>query len=222
MAEAKQLKLATIEAAFAASGIAELPEGVTSLTRREMMFVLGVLQHGQMAKAAVEAGYSQDSAQAIASETLRRPKVFAFYRRCVEQVAGKGEELVRRVYERSVIYHAKAITAGQAVADANEWLMTEYRTEKGRNAKDRVAYELARDRAMREEKHYTKLANETDALLGALLGKLKIKVEGSLKVNVVSDDDRQHLVDLQRQGVRLDVPAHMEAHAMAAGAGGRN
>lgn len=214
-----QLSLSGIEAAFEAAGIAELPDGVATLTRKEMKFVLAVLQHGQMAKAAIEAGYSASSAGSIASETLSKPKVFAFYRKCVNQVAGKGDELVRRVYERSVIFHAKAISAAQEVADANAWLMVDYKVEKGRNAKDRQGYELARDRAQRDEKHYTKLANETDALLGALIGKLKIKFEGNVTVNVVTDEDRRHLADLQRGGVPLDVPPAMAAHAHT---GGRN
>lgn len=118
-----QLEFSAIAAQFAAAGIGELPQGVAELTRREMRFVMGVLEHGQMARAAIDAGYSPDSAGQIASETLRKPKVFAFYKRCLDKVASQAELVVRRCYERSVIFHARAMEAGQTLREANEWLL---------------------------------------------------------------------------------------------------
>ena len=152
--------------------VEDLPEGVSSLNARELRFVLGVLQHGQMAKAAVEAGYSESSAGAIASETLRRAEVFAFYKRCLEMVANNAEQLTGRVYERSVIFHAKALEAVQTLKDAEAWLMRDATHEEGKGAKDRAAFERKRDRAQRDEKHYAGLANQTDGLLASLLGKI--------------------------------------------------
>ena len=167
-----QLTLSPIEQAFVARGVETIPEGASNLTQREMKFVLNMLEHGQMAKAAIEAGYSEASAASIASETLRKPKVFAFYRRCVEGLASKGEELTRRVFERSVVLHAKALEASQALADANLWLLQTETHETGKNAKVKREFELARDRAQRDEKHYITLANQTDSLLGTLIGKI--------------------------------------------------
>jgi hypothetical protein len=170
----KQLTLSPIEEEFVAHGVAEIPDGLCNLTTRELKFVLGVLEHGQMARAATDAGYSKESAGSIASETLRKPKVFAFYRRCVEQVANKGEQLTARVYERSVILHAQALKAAQDLTDAESqlWVLASETHETGKNAKDKRTYELMRERAQRDQKHYLTLANQTDALLGTLLGKI--------------------------------------------------
>lgn len=177
----KQLTLASFEA-IGVGRADELPQGVSDLTPRELKFVLGVLEHGQMAKAATDAGYSADSAGSIASETLRKPKVFQFYRRCLDRVANKAELMIARAYERSVVLHAQAIEAAQKVRDANEWLLNVQRQESGKNFKDVKEYELARDRAQRDQKHFVTLANQTDALLGTLLGKIQgVHVSGEVK-----------------------------------------
>lgn len=185
-----------------------MPQGAGNLTQREMKFVIGVLSHGRLARAAVEAGYSEASAGAIASETLRKPKVFSFYRRCVKQVADKGDELVRRAYERSVIFHAKCIEAAQQVKDEDEWLFVR-QTEVmgGKNPHKKHEHERARERAQRDEKHYAVLAAQADTLLASMIGKLTLKVEGELKHSVaISPELRQHLVELQMGGVALTVP----------------
>lgn len=176
------------------------------LTRREMKFVAAVLEHGQMARAAVEAGYSATSAGAIASETLRKPKVFAFYKRCLDKVASQAELVVRRCYERSVIFHAKAMEAAQTARDASDWLLITFKEERSRYGKDVKEYELARDRAMRDEKHYAGLARAEDALLLNALGRLKVAPGSDITVNVVSDEVRDHLTELARQGVELTMP----------------
>jgi len=176
----RQLTLAEIQAGFASIGVEqvdELPEGVSTLNPRELRLVLGVLRHGQMAKAAVEAGYSEGSAGQIASETLRKPKVFAFYRRCVEKLASNADRVIARTYERSVILHAKALEAMQTRADAEQWIIAseKHETTKGSEStskKDVREYERIRDRAQRDEKHYVTLANQTDSLLASLLGKI--------------------------------------------------
>lgn len=170
----KQLTLSPIEEAFVVRGVAEVPEGAAHLTKKEMSFVLAMLEHGQMRRAAIDAGYSEESAASIASETLKKPKVFAFYRKCIDAVASKGEQLTARVYERSVILHAQALKAAQDLTDAEAglWLLATESHETGKNAKDKRTYELQRERAQRDQKHYLTLANQTDALLGTLLGKI--------------------------------------------------
>lgn len=185
-----------------------MPEGVSVLTTREMRFVLGVLEHGQMARAAAEAGYSQDSAGAIATETLKKPKVFAFYKRCLDKVASQAELVVRRCYERSVIFHAKAMEAGQALKDAEQWLLAGERQENGRHGKTVKEFELARERAKRDEKHYAGLARAEDALLLNALGRLKVS-PGSQSFDVVPDTVREHLAELARAGVQVGMPEHI-------------
>ncbi len=201
-----QMEFAAVSAQFAAAGIQELPQGVADLTRREMRFVVGVLEHGQMARAAIEAGYSPDSAGSIASETLRKPKVFAFYRRCLDKVASQAELVVRRCYERSVIFHAKTMEAAQSVKDANEWLIASERHEKGRNAKEVRTFELARDRAQRDEKHYSALARAEDALLLNALGRLKVSPGSENAVDALTPEMREQLAHLARNGIDLSAP----------------
>lgn len=202
-----QLSLVEIERGFAATGIKTLPDGVADLNRREMVFVQRLLEHGQHARAAIEAGYSEASAGAIASELLRKPKVFAFYRRCVDKLANEISVVVRATFERHVIYHAKAMEASQAVKDADAFLVSGFEQTSGKSAKDRTEYELARTRAQRDEKTYSGMARAEATLLGALLGKLKIKIEGDVKVSVVSDEDRAHLMQLEAAGVPVRMPA---------------
>ncbi len=205
-ASRSQLEFAAISAGFASAGIAEMPQGVSDLTRREMKFVAAVLEHGQMARAAVEAGYSAESAGSIASETLRKPKVFAFYRRCLDKVASQAELVVRRIYERSVIFHAKAMEAAQTLKESDEWLLATSRQERGKNAKDVKVFELARERAQRDEKHYAGLARAEDALLLNAMGRLKVAPGSELVVDAVSDHVREQLAGLMRAGVDVSMP----------------
>ena len=52
---------------------------------------------------------AEASVGAIATKTLKKPKVYAFYRRCLEGVANDAGKLVARVYERSVVLHAQML-----------------------------------------------------------------------------------------------------------------
>lgn len=207
MSDARQLTLAGLEGRLKESGLGELPEGASDLTRREFAFVTFLLGHGQMARAAREAGYSEAAAAAIASETLRKPKVHAFYRRCLAKVANNAEQLVIRVYERSVLWHAKALEAAQEVQEAEAVLVRES-TQNGKNAHTLKTYETARDRAMRAEKHYEQMAARTDTLLGGLLGKLKLNVDdgGGLKGVILDDALALELVE-QRRRIQAANPA---------------
>ncbi|HBJ87140.1 MAG TPA: hypothetical protein DDZ88_25425 [Verrucomicrobiales bacterium] len=209
----QQLTLSEIERGFAACGIKELPQGVSELNRREMLFVQRLLEHGQQRRAAIEAGYSETSADSTASFLLRKPKVFAFYRRCTEGLANDAGTVVRTTFERYVVFNAKAQNAAQERADADTWLAKEFSDEDGKNAKQRTKYEQLRARAQRDEKLYSGLARAEGTLLAALLGKLKIKIEGELKFSVVTDEDREHLMQLEAAGVPVRMPQM---------AGGRN
>lgn len=201
-----QLSMPEIEQGFAATGIKALPDGVSELNRREMVFVMRLLEHGQHARAAVEAGYSEASAGAIASELLRKPKVFAFYRRCTDKLANDAAGIVRTTFERYVVFHAKAMEAAQQRRDADEFLVAGFDRTTGKNAKDRTEYELAHARAQRDEKIYSAQARAEGMLLAALLGKLKVKIEGDVRVSVVTDEDRRHLMELEAAGVPVRMP----------------
>lgn len=191
---------------FAALGISDLPEGVSALTSREMKFVAAYLSHGQMRQAAIEAGYSEESAASIASETLRKPKVAAFYRRCAEQLAGESRTVLRSAFERHAIYHAKALEASQTVRDADAWLINGFNREHGKNAKEVMTYELARERAMRDEKHYAGLAVREATLLLRATGKIQETTSTNVTVNVIPDTVRDHLAELAQAGVRVGLP----------------
>lgn len=168
----------------------ELPAGAQELTGKELRFVNALLSHGQMARAAVEAGFSAQSAGSIASETLRKPKVFGFYKRCLERVSGKSQQLVMRVWERSVLLHEKAKECAQRVKDFEN--MIQCAQKNGDNlaeAAEQAWIEQAKQ--LKLEKHYMGLANQTDTLLGSLLGKLNINlsVDGEVKHVHVSAQD---------------------------------
>lgn len=201
-----QLSMVEIERGFVAAGIKSLPDGVAELNRREMLFIQRLLEHGQQRRAAIEAGYSEHSADSTASFLLRKPKVFAFYRRCTDKLANDAATVVRTTFERYVIFNAKAQSAAQERADADNWLAKEFQSETGKSAKDRTKFEEQRTRAQRDEKLYAIQARAEGMLLAALLGKLKIKIEGDVKVSVVTDDDRRHLMELEAGGVPVRMP----------------
>lgn len=175
---------------FEGIGVAaeQIPQGFGELTGREQKFVLNLLRHGQMARAAVEAGYSETSAGAIASETLRKPKVFAFYQRCLATVAANADAMTRRVAERSIVLHTKAMTAAQEVKDLDELILIAHRDETGAKAKNVDEYESRREQAAKAEKHYTTLANQTDTLLASLLGKLTLNVQGTVRTQLAPEE----------------------------------
>ena len=175
---------------FEGIGVAaeQIPQGFGELTGREQKFVLNLLRHGQMARAAVEAGYSETSAGAIASETLRKPKVFAFYQRCLATVAANADAMTRRVAERSIVLHTKAMTAAQEVKDLDKLILIAHRDETGAKAKDVDEFETRREQAAKAEKHYTTLANQTDTLLASLLGKLTLNVQGTVRTQLAPEE----------------------------------
>lgn len=172
---------------FETIGVAEMPQGFSEITAREQRFVLELLRHGQMARAARDAGYSENSAGAIASETLRKPKVFAFYSKCLAQVASNADKLTQRVAQRSILYHDKAVAASQDIANLDALILTSRKSgSKGFESQ----YETQREHAVRAEKHYSELSTKTDALLASLLGKLNLNVHGVVTHNHVIVDDK--------------------------------
>ncbi|MEN9631944.1 MAG: Terminase small subunit [Verrucomicrobiota bacterium] len=91
------------------TGLTQLPEGASELTAQELRFVLGMLRHGRQRKAAIEAGYSVTSAHQIASETIRKPRVAAFYRKCLEAFGADARAAIARTEQRARMLDAKAV-----------------------------------------------------------------------------------------------------------------
>lgn len=186
----------TLDGLLAEVGAAEeadLPAGFSELSAREARFVCNLLKHGQLAQAAAEAGYkdgegSRDGLYVTASRLLRRPKIHRFYRSCIRKIAESGDKTVERVAERSVLLHAKAVESGQKAADLQQLILLSRKTEDGTHgdngvSKDVREYETALAKAMKEERHYMGLANQTDTLLASLLGKLQLSISGEVDHN---------------------------------------
>lgn len=214
----RQLSL-PIEADYLAAGIpaGEIPAGLGNLSAREMKFVARLLAHGQLAQAAIEAGYSANSAGAIASETLRKPKVQAFYRQCLAKSGANAETVISRVVERSVLLHDKARAAAQSRAETEEalrLLLEKEEVTSGKNACSKQAreYETELTRQLRLEKHYITLANQTDTLLAQLIGKLTVNIEGNV--------NHWHDGEIAVTGAGLDYLAHLRRDRDRAFAGG--
>jgi phage terminase small subunit len=191
-----QLSWKALEAELCESGVGkELPDGAAKLTAREFAFVTKLLQHGQMARAAKEAGYAEESAAQIAAETLKKPKVHAFYRRCLSKVANNAEALVMRAYERSALWHAKCLECAQEAKELREVTRRDLQNnpdaindlvligKKDSGKGPTIEYETRREQILKREKHYAALAHQADTLLATLLGKLNINISGEVNVN---------------------------------------
>ena len=168
---------------FEAVGIEQkdIPEGVSDLSSRELKFVQAYLRHGQVRRAAVDAGYKAETAHVSGSRLLKKAKVAAFLRKCVNRAGQNATALVGRVFERSTMLHAKATEAGQEVQELEDLVLRMTRDEDGETPTGQVdktvqEYETRRDKMVRLEKHYMTLANQTDTLLGSLLGKLQVNL----------------------------------------------
>lgn len=160
-------------------GLDQLPQGVGECSVKELKFVNRLLQHGQLARAAQEAGYQGDreGAGVWASKTLRKPKVFRVYQAALRHVSADADKLVGRVCERSVLWHEKAKACAQEVAELDALLLERAdSTTKGKEPGDTSYYETRRDRMMKQERHYAQLAAREDTLLGSLLGRLNLNV----------------------------------------------
>lgn len=88
------------------------------LTVREQRLVKGVVQGKSKRQAAIDAGYSPKSANAIAHEALRKPTVQAAFQRALKK-AGITEDKLAQVM-REGLDAQKVISAVVVGADANE------------------------------------------------------------------------------------------------------
>ena len=169
----------------------EVPEGMSSLTVKDLRFISGLLRHGIQSKAALEAGYGKtiEAAGKTASEKLRKVKVFRFYQKCLKPVAQDAQNIVMSVYERHVLLHHKFMELGQDIDCLDEEIESGSREEETtegkfiKSSKQVTEYELKRDRLLREQKAYAAMVNQTDTLLASLLGKLNLNITGELAIS---------------------------------------
>lgn len=217
------MTLGDIMAACDIGDTGALPHGASDLDVREMRFVSCLLVHGNQARAYQEAGYEAngDAAAVGASKLLRKPKVYRFFQQCLKQLANNADETLARVMERARILHSQATEAASVARECEEELTRIQAEESGSGVavaagtgaarlpsdgmkahaemawKLRATLETRREQAIRRQAKLMKLANDTDALLASLLGKLQ------LNVNVTGDGLGVAIL----QGKKLDAEA---------------
>jgi hypothetical protein len=171
------------------TGLEQLPSGAGELKAKELKFVAELLRDGCQRRAAIAAGYSEQSADQIASELLRRPRVAGFYRRSLERLGADTNAVIRRLEERARIFAAKAVEAAQeavkakAVVEKAGDALAAKPLDKGLQEIFELAVGILR-RHQNEEAHYSRLAGEADKTLLSAAGKLILGVNVSGKVDV--------------------------------------
>lgn len=178
-----------LDAVCMETGLDQLPAGAAELLAKELRFVVCLMQHGQQKRAAIEAGYKETSADQIASELLRKPRVANFYRRCLESLGATAKAALARTEQRARLYHEKAIEYGQHKDDIDELLATggKHATYKGSVGSVAQDFITKREHFARLEERYAKLALEQDKVLLTAAGKmgLELKVSGSIDANIL-------------------------------------
>jgi hypothetical protein len=166
--QAEQLSLPGAKEMFEAVGLAELPLGASKLNKRQLEFCLAYLQTGSAVQAAKHAKYGDPEAHA--SKILNNPAVAVFLAKSISKVAGNADQLVSRVWERSIDLHAeiKRLREGKS----SDW---------------------------KKERELITAVNQTDTLLGSLIGKLVLKIEGSIshEHTVITPETRAQIIELQ-------------------------
>lgn len=180
----KQRELAGLAEVCAETGLDQLPSGASELLAKELKFVVCLMRHGQQKRAAIEAGYSETSADQIASELLRKPRVAGFYRRCLEGLGATAKAALARLEERARIYHAKAVECAQEKEGLDKLMVVGAKTATNKGEAGSVApeYLTRRENLARLEERYAKLALDADRALLQAAGKmgLELKVSGGL------------------------------------------
>jgi hypothetical protein len=166
----EQLALPGAKEMFEAVGLMDLPLGASALNKRQLEFCLHYLKSGSALQAATAAGYSDPEAHA--SKILKHPAVAVFLAKSISKVAGNADQLVSRVWERSIDLHAeiKRLREGKS----SDW---------------------------KKERELITAVNQTDTLLGSLIGKLVLKIEGSIthEHTVITPEARAQIIELQER-----------------------
>jgi phage terminase small subunit len=168
-----------------------LPGGVSELKAKELLFVSRLVSHGKMAQAAVEAGYKEDNAGVTAHKVLNRPEVQRFFKKCVGKLADNANEMVQRVYLRSVQAHAAADEAFQRMQETDKMVEDSRKhsvTEGKESSSSTTTSEdvRAKEIAMRDWTRACAVADRVDNLLAAMLGRLNLNVNHSGEVKHIT------------------------------------
>lgn len=154
----QQLALPGAEELFATVGVEDLPLGAADLTKKELMFALAFVRTGNASASAKEAGYSDPSGNA--AKLLKRTDILRFLSPALKEAGKNADAVVQRVAARSRTLHEELMQL----------------REKG-DLKD-----------SKRERQLIRLVNQTDQLLGALLGKLSlINIDANINLNGKKD-----------------------------------
>lgn len=203
-----QQEFSEIMAALGVSEVHGLPAGASALAAKELIFVARLLQHGRMSQAASEAGYKGENVAVTASKLLRRPEVQIFYGRCVAQLAANANQVIARVYERSVAAHSEAMRCFQQMQELDaEQMEVESETESVSSGKESdhtstsTRRQRLRERLAKDFARFDGIAAKNDTLLASMLGKLNVNVTGEVKVVQVTQQAMNILSEIRRQNL---------------------
>lgn len=150
-------------------GIDELPVGMAALTGKEQRFIVEFVRNGGLAApAARAAGYSDPEADA--TKIRRKPKIAAILAQIARAASVNAVTLVTRVSQRSQAAH--------------------YDWDRERNKPEGL-----RDTTAEIER--LNAANNTDKILGSLLGLDKLKVESDVTFHGLTEEQLAHMRELQ-------------------------
>lgn len=183
------------EALFSAVGLDTLPHGASELNPKQLKFALAFLGCGNATQAARETGFSEENA----GKLLKNTGISRFLSLAVKPVAQNGDQLVRRVWERSVSMHAEFM-ALRGIDRAK-------RTDEDRKRERELQVALSRN----------------DMLLAALLNRLGIKLTGEVAVTHSAGGGGDFMV-VPPDALAGFAAARQEvaAHNRLTGTGGRN
>lgn len=175
-------------------GLDTLPFGAAEMTRKQLLFAVAYLACGNAKQAARETGHNDSNA----TKLLQNTAVSRFVNAAAKPVAQNGDQLVRRKWELSVSLHKELMDL--------------------RGKKEKDSGELKRERQL------IRMANQTDQLLAALLGRLGIKLTGEVNVNHTANSSSDFVV-IPPDALAGFAQARQEAAAhnrLAAATGGKN
>jgi len=110
--------------------------------------------------------------EAHGSKILKNPSVAVYLAKLITKVSGNPDTLVSRVWERSIDLHAEIKRLREG--KSSDW---------------------------KKERELIAAANQTDTLLGSLIGKLVLKIEGSIshEHTVITPETRAQILRMQEQ-----------------------
>lgn len=192
-----QLALPGGAEAFAAAGLETLPHGAGDMSAKELRFCISYLNCGSQRQAAREAGYSEDNA----SKLLRNTAIARFLGGAIKVVAQNGDQLVRRVWERSVSWH-------------EELMMLRAKPHADKSKADH-----------QRETQLALMLTRNDTVLAALLNRLGIKLTGEVNMNVAAGTGGGDFIVLPPDALAGFAAMRQEVAAtnrLTAASGGRN